>query len=497
MSGPSIGPPLIWRRRTSFVLASAGAAIGLGNFWRLPYLAAEHGGLAFLLVYVLALLLIGLPLLSLEMGLGRLTRRDPLTTGVTLVETVAINPRWRGAGGLTLLAALVTLASYGVVGGICLAYIFDMAFGAFNNQSTASVVQHFSGFIANEIRLPELLLWHLLFLMLVVAVSMRGVIKGLERALTAIVPMIVLLLVGLLLYAASVGQIDAAWDLMAHYRPEDLRLRSIVLAFGQAFFTLSLGMGVMLVYGSYMPSRSSICASAGWVILLDFLVAVMAGIAILALSLPAGQGAQQGFALIFVDIPQVLGSLPAGQFVGSVFFVMLALVAWSSAIGAMEPMVAWRAGEGQKRRIAAVLLVALAAWGLGVAIALSFSLWRGFEPFGISLFRWLDFTNSGILLPLNGLLMAILAGYLMGRARLMSALNFASVWRFRLWYAAIHYLVPIILGLVLLVNARDFALSVCDGGEQAQIHYRWCGVLPVNVIESRDEFPSPLKQGNQ
>ncbi len=448
-----------WSSRLAFMLAAIGSAVGLGNIWKFPYITGEYGGGAFVLVYLACIALIGIPVMIAEILLGRRARANPIDAFRSLAEAEGRSRAWGAIGLMGVFAGFVILSFYSVVAGWALAYVFEALFGAFDGLDGERAGQLFGALTGSSARL---LFWHTVFMLLTVAVVARGVRSGLERLVTLLMPLLFVLLALLVGYAMAAGEfargfhylfdvdfsrvfLACADDGSCHFTPEPL-----LVAMGHAFFTLSLGMGAILVYGSYMPREASIAGSTLMIAIADTLVALMAGLAIFPLVFANGLEPGAGPGLVFVSLPIAFGAMPGGQLVGVLFFLLLVFAAWSSSISLMEPGVAWLSENGHLSRGRASLLLGGAAWVLGIGAALSFNLWSDYRLFGKTFFDLEDFLASNILLPAGGLFIALFAGWVLRRRVSEEELALRGTRAFGLWYFVIRYVAPAGIVLVFL-----------------------------------------------
>lgn len=449
--------PGSWGSRWTFILAATGSAVGLGNIWKFPYMAGENGGAAFVAVYLFCLFLVGVPLLIAEVMLGRRGRHNPVGSMARLVEASQTSKRWIWTGRIGALAGFLILSFYSVVGGFSLAYVFSSAFGDFVAASPEQVNDIFATLQADPVALTG---WHTLFLMLVMIISLRGVNQGLERSLRVIMPMLFIILGLLLWYAWEYGDFERGFSFLFGFSHQNLSWQGSLDALGHAFFSLSLGMGVMMAYGAYMPKSASIAGSVVTIALLDTLVALGAGLVIFPIVFVNGMDPAAGFGLMFNALPLALGNLPSGQFVGTLFFVLIALAAWSSAISILEPAVAWAQERWQWSRALAVVLIGTAAWILGLGTVFSFNIWADAQLFGANFFGWIDFVSSSIMLPAVGLLIAIFAGWKLDLATRWDELGMRRLWTFNIWQWLLRYLVPAAVVTILAISAWGFVSSL-------------------------------------
>ena len=419
-----------WGSKRAFILAVTGAAVGLGNIWRFPYVAGENGGAAFLLIYVAFVLLLGIPVMMAEILIGRAGRRGPMQALGALAAEAGASPRWRWLGLFGAFTVFCILSFYSVVSGWSIEFLVASVNGNFNGASAAEIGAGFEAFLAK----PGLLIFnHSLFLFMTMTVVAAGVAKGLERLNNLLMPLLYLLLLLLAGYAATTDGFAPAlaWLFLPSF--EALTPTVVVHAMGHAFFTLAVGACALMAYGAYMPEEQSLPKAALAVAVLDISVALLAGIAIFSVVFAQGMDPTDGPGLMFVTLPIAFSELPWGAVWLSVFFLLLLLATWTSAINLAEPMVATLQGLGLRRSIATAI-VALSVWLLGLLSAFSFSTLAEFRPLlGRNFFELVSSIPPDIFLPLGGLLIATFAAWVMPREKVVSALGVGEsgylVWR--------------------------------------------------------------------
>ncbi|MBK1643316.1 sodium-dependent transporter [Thiocapsa imhoffii] len=448
----------MWSTRLAFILAASGSAVGLGNIWRFPYTAGEYGGGAFVLVYVLCVALIGLPIMMAEIMLGRRGRRSPINTMRELARAEGRSPAWQLLGWLGILSGFLILSFYSVIAGWTMAYVFRAASGMFTGIDATASEDLFAALVGDAERL---LAWHTIFMVLVVLVVARGVAGGLEKAVRVLMPALLVLLIVMVGYGMQTGSFDAAVAYL--FAPDFGEFRgkageAILNAMGQAFFSLSLGMGAIMIYGSYLKRDSSIAQNTMLVAGLDTLVAILAGLAIFPIVFANGLAPDSGPGLIFQTLPIAFGEMTAGALFGMLFFVLLLFAAWTSAISLLEPLVAWLVENLNLSRVRASILGGLSVWLLGIACLLSLNLWSDVKIFDKGFLDLFDYLTANILLPLGGILIAVFAGWLLSRSSSVDELQMGEGLGFRIWWILIRYLAPIAVGVVMLNAVGLFEL---------------------------------------
>ena len=436
-----------WSSRLAFILAATGSAVGLGNIWKFPYLTGENGGGAFVLVYLLCIAVIGIPIMMSEIMLGRRGRQSPINTMRTLAAEQGANPAWKFLGWIGVLAGFFILSYYSVIAGWALAYVFQIGGGVFEGVTAEGADSLFSDLISDPQRL---LAWHTIFMVMTIMVVARGVKRGLEQAVRFLMPALFILLVMLVGYAMAQGEFVHSLRFLFEPDFSKLTANSVVVAMGQAFFTLSLGMGAIMVYGSYLPANVSIASSSILVALGDTVVAVLAGLAIFPIVFANGLEPGAGPGLIFITLPIAFGQMPGGAFFGVLFFILLVFAAWTSAISIIEPAVAYLVENRGMSRHTAAVWCGLGAWLLGLGTVFSFNAWSDYKLFGLNFFEFLDYLTSNIMLPVGGLLIAIFAGWLMSEDSVKDELALGERLAYKSWHFLVRYITPIGVTLVFL-----------------------------------------------
>jgi neurotransmitter:Na+ symporter, NSS family len=448
-----------WSSRWVFILAAAGSAVGLGNIWKFPYLVGEYGGGAFVLIYLLCVVVIGIPIMMAEVMLGRRGRQSPINTMRTLAKEEGLNSYWQSIGWLGVLAGFFILSYYSVIGGWTIAYVFRTGAGLFAGLSGNEVEKTFATLVADP---EKLIAWHTVFMAMTMIVVSRGVKSGLEKAVRYLMPSLFLLLLLLVGYAMNTGFFVEGLKFMFNPDFNKITGTGVLAAMGQAFFSLSLGMGAIMVYGSYLPHKASIARSSLSVALTDTSVAILAGIAIFPIIFANQLNPGAGPGLVFVTLPLAFAQMPGGIFFGTLFFLLLLFAAWTSAISLVEPAVAYLVENKGMTRVRAAMWIGVAIWLLGLGTVFSFNLWADVKPFfGRSFFDALDFLTSNIMLPAGGLLIAVFAGWLLSRKASQHELALGNSLYYQGWRFLVRYITPVAVFVVLLKSTGllDFLLT--------------------------------------
>ncbi|WP_372964847.1 sodium-dependent transporter [Marinobacter sp.] len=445
----------LWSSRLAFILAATGSAVGLGNVWKFPYVTGENGGGAFVLVYLLCIAIIGVPIMMAEVFIGRNGRHNPISSFRLVAERNLASPAWRISAIVGMLAAFIILSFYSVIGGWAASYIGHAAMGDFAGATGDSVGALFSGLLASP---EKLLAWHTLFMVLVVLVVSQGLKGGLERAVTILMPALFILLLVVVGYATTTGHFGEAVSFLFTPNFSALTMKGVLVALGHAFFTLSLGMVIMMAYGSYLSRDVHIGRTAVSVALMDTVVALMAGLAIFPIVFANGLEASEGPGLIFVTLPLAFGHMPMGDLFGTLFFVLLLFAAWTSGISLLEPVVEWVEERTSMSRTGSAIFAGGFCWALGIVSILSLNLWSDVTPLGMfsafegkTIFDLLDYFTANIMLPLSGLLTALFVGWFVAKESLKADLAMDGR-AFTLWFNLIRYVTPVAVVIVFVYN---------------------------------------------
>ncbi len=441
-----------WSSHFAFILAATGSAVGLGNIWKFPYIAGENGGGAFVLVYLGCVVLVGLPVMISEVMLGRRGRQSPINAMRTLAHEEDRTGLWSLVGWAGVLAGVLILSYYSVIAGWALDYVGKAVSGELVELNAETSGQLFGGLLADPVKLFA---WHSLFMVMNAFVISRGVRSGLERAVRIMMPALFLLLLVLLGYSMTTGAFGQGLSFLFYPDFSKISTGGVLTALGHAFFTLSLGMGAIMMYGSYLPSDTSIGKTALTVAVMDTLVALLAGMVIFPIVFANGLEPGKGPGLVFQTLPIAFSQMPFGSLFATLFFVLLVFAAWTSAISLIEPAVAWLVENHDMQRRRASVLVAAITWFLGLLTVLSFNDWAfNFEFLGNKkkngVFDMLDLLTTNFMLPIGGLAMSIFATWRMSKSSAKEELAMEKESMFQLWYLATRYLAPVALVFVFL-----------------------------------------------
>ena len=400
-----------WSSRWLFVLAAAGSAVGLGNIWKFPYIAGENGGGAFVLIYLVCIAAVGIPIMVSEVLLGRQGRSSPIHTMRKLAKAAGRSQRWSVLGWMGVLAGFLILSYYAVIAGWAVNYVWLSGSGAFEGASAQTVGQSFDDFLASPL---ELIAYQTAFMILTIWIVGRGVTKGLEAAIRWFMPLLFLLLIALLVYSFNSGGFDQGFAFMFDMKWDAVTADSWLIAMGQAFFTLSLGMGTMMAYGAYVPDDANLGTTVVTIAALDTLIAVAAGLAIFPIVFANGLEVAQGPGLTFVTLPLAFGQMPFGSVFGALFFLLLSFAAITSAISLTEPALSFLVEEYNAKRQRVAISLGVICWALGLGTVFSFNIWSDVTFVGgLTFFDSVDYFSQNILLPLGGMLITFFAIWLL------------------------------------------------------------------------------------
>lgn len=442
-----------WGSRLGFMLAVAGSAVGLANIWRFPYIVGQNGGAAFILIYILFLCLIGFPVFMSEILIGRTTQTSP--SGA--FDKLGGSRSWSFAGKLTILTGFIVSAFYSAVAGWVLGYLVEALKGNLSHFTTSQqTVAFFDAMIATP--------WwgvsfHFFFIAICSAILFFGVREGIERGSKIMMPLLFIMLFLLVLKGLTLPNAGKALTYLFSPDWSLLTPKALIIALGQAFFTLSLGQGTMVTYGSYLKKHDNLISSCAPVVLVDLLVSIFSAIAVFTIVFSVDMQPDSGPGLIFHTLPWVFSQLPAGTLLAIIFFILVVLAAITSEISAMEPTITYLQDERGWSRRKAVFVTTAGAFALGVPAALSFSTFSGVSLLGLPILDFMEVVCSNYLIPLGGLLAVILVGWVWGFKSAYHKLQEGSTelfdrnnWLKVYFWICIKYISPAFI-LIIFLNA--------------------------------------------
>ncbi|HHY91185.1 MAG TPA: sodium-dependent transporter [Clostridiales bacterium] len=439
-----------WGSKIGFILAAAGSAVGLGNLWKFPYMAGKNGGGAFVLVYILIVLLMGFTVMLAEITLGRHTQLNAFGA------YRALRKNWGWVGGLGVLAGFLILSFYSVVGGWVISYLIKSATGVLS-QSNPEVFGDMFGSLISSTATP--LVYHAIFMGLTLVIVFRGISGGIEKANKIMMPALFIMII--ILSIRSVTLQGASKGLEFLFTPDfsQFTARSFLDAMGQVFFSLSLGMGCMITYGSYLNREANLPQSALSIVLIDTAIALLAGIATLPAVFAFGFEPGQGPGLMFVTLPAVFSKMPLGTVFAFIFFLLVLFAALTSAISLLEVVVAYFVDQWKWSRATATIVMAVVIYLVGVPASLSMGIWSDITLLpGLGFFDTYDFIASNVLLPLGGMLLCVFVGWVWGTKNALYEITSGGRHAFGLapiWIFLVRFISPI---AILIIFIRSVAV---------------------------------------
>ena len=433
-----------WIGKWTFILAATGSAVGLGNIWGFPYKAGTNGGGAFVLIYLACIVVIGIPIMISEIIIGRRAGNSPINA----MRRVSIDSNqsslWQFVGWSGIFAGALILSFYSVIAGICLNYIFISA----TSSGAISASDQFGSVISSP---GNLLFWHSLFMILTALIVSAGVKDGIGKMVKILMPMLGFLMIFMVIYSMINGNFSQAISFL--FAPDFSQVTSdtVLQAMGQAFFSLSLGMGSIMAYGAYMPKDQRVINTSFTVGSLDTLVAILAGLAIFPIIFAFNLEPGSGPGLVFVSMLSAFNQMEFGYLIGPLFFVLLSVAALSSSISLLEPGVAFLAEEQILSRRRAAEIISFFVWVLGIGSALSFNIWSDFYLISDRNFLdSMDFIANQILLPLGGMLIAIFVGWFMKESLIKDEIGQINPIVYKLWRFFVKFIAPTCVAYIFL-----------------------------------------------
>lgn len=432
--------------KLAVVAAAAGSAVGLGNIWRFPYELGQYGGAAFLIIYLVFVIILGMPVMLSEFVIGRMGQSDTVGS----FKKLAPKGKWWMIGVMGVLTSFLIMGFYSVVAGWTMEYIFQAVSDQFVNKDTATLTQVFVNFSTDTWR-P--IIWLVLFMVISAGIIMLGVKDGIEKSTKFLMPLLVVIIIALGIRAVTLpGGTDGLRFL---FQPDFSKITSgvVLSAMGQAFFSLSLGMGCMITYGSYISKKNHLSHTVVEVTMMDTLIAVLAAVAIFPAVFSLGINPGYGPELVFITLPNVFANMPGGYFWSILFFILLCVAALTSAISLMEVIVAYLVEEMKLKRLTATIWVSVIIIFFGVLASLSFGAWKEVKIFNMGFFDLFDNITSKIFMPLGGLLISVFTGWFLSKKKIKEELSTHGRFPTRYFNAyifLIKYITPICISLVLL-----------------------------------------------
>jgi len=433
--------------RIGFILAAAGSAVGLGNIWKFPYITGEYGGGAFVLVYLFAILFIGLSVFLAEAVIGQYSQANVATSFIKMSKSK--NENWKFAGFM-IVTGLIILSFYSVVLGWILNYVFSSFSALPTDAATAGAA--FETLISKD--LATQLFYHTLVAGTVIFIVLKGIKDGIEKINLILMPLLGLILVGLLVYAMSLDSFSKAVTFMFFPDWSKINSSALLAALGQAFFTLSLGVGTILTYSASLPKEANFVKSSVMVAVVDTVIALIAGLIIFSFLFEAGAKSAAGPGLVFISLPVIFSDWGIlGQIIAVSFFVALVFAGITSAVSMIEPSLMFFIERYGMTRKKATILCGSIFYGLGIVALLSMSSTYGSSLtfFGKNAFDWMDFMTSSIMMPTAAIVICIFLGYFVDKQLLHEKFTkFVPNYAFDIWYFLIRYVVPLAITVLFL-----------------------------------------------
>lgn len=437
--------------RFGVLVTMAGSAVGLGNLWRFPYLVGEYGGAAFILIYILCLLLLSMPVFLAEFIIGRRSGANAFRA----YKKLAPGTRWSWAGALTVFIPLLITSYYCVVGGWSVNYFAESITFGFSRMATTGELSDFFNSSITAVWAP--LVGHFIFLLVTAIVVAKGVKGGIENFSKLMMPLLFIIIIGIAVYGMTLEGSAAGVEYLLKPDFSKINISVVAAAMGQAFFTLSLGCGTIITYASYVKKSDSMLASSLGTSVSDFFFAIIAGFAIMPAVFAFGLNPGAGPGLIFDTLPHIFAQMPGGDLVAILFFFALLIAALTSSISMFEVGVAYLVEEKKMSRIKASVLLFAILWPLGILCSLSFGPLSDFKIFGNTIFDCFDKLSANILMPFGGLLVALFVGWYMKKSDVYDELTNCGTDRagkllFRTVYFLLRYVAPPAIVAIFITN---------------------------------------------
>lgn len=431
-----------WASNIGFILAAAGSAVGLGNIWKFPYLAGANGGAAFVIIYLGMIILIGFTIMLGEMSIGRNTHLSAVSAYKKL------NKKWSFVGFIGVVVGFCILSFYSVIGGWVLNYIGKYLIGGISGAEAAN---YFSGFISST---TQPIVWHLVFMAICCIIVLKGISNGIEKASKFMMPALFVLLIVVAIRSVT---LDGAMEGIRFFLKPDfskVTIGTVMAALGQAFFSLSLGMGAIITYGSYLGKTENLEKNAVIIPAIDTAVALLAGFAVLPAVFAFGFEPGAGPSLMFITLPSVFDSMPLGQFFGILFFILVFFAALTSAISLLEVVVSYLIDNFKMDRKKTTIMMSVILFIIGIPCSLANGPIMGdFLIFGYNFFDFMSFLAESVLMPLGGLLMCIFIGYVWGIDNISEEITCGGKYKFKsktFFVVMIKYIAPVLIFIIWL-----------------------------------------------
>ena len=445
-----------WSSNYLFLMASIGSTVGLSNIWRFTYLAGENGGGAFVLIYLLSLVIMGVPILAAEMVIGKRGGKSMVGTMEVLYHKDKIQTGWKYFGWVAMITVFLILSFYSVIAGWTLDYTVTSLAGLLNHLNSEDATAFYQQLLDSPFRI---MIGQGIFVLATVWIVAKGVKEGLEKSISWMMPTLFVILLLLVVYGMIYGKFMEALRFL--FAPDFSKItpQVVLAAFGQAFFSLGIGVGVMLTYGAYMPPNTNVIKSAAIIAFSDGIASMLAGLAIFPIVFQYGLSPAEGPGLIFITLPVTFGDLPGGGFIGSFFFLLLFFAALTSSISLLESIISHFEETIKSSRARITIVSGIVLWLVGLGTVFSFNYLSDFTPLdfisvlkGKTIFGLLDYFGSNLLMPVGGILMAILAGWILSKEVVFSDMNLTSRWQFIVWRFLVKFVAPLFVLALFIYN---------------------------------------------
>ncbi len=439
-----------WSSNIGFILAAAGSAVGLGNIWKFPGKVADNGGGAFMLIYLAIIVLVGFSVMLAELALGRRSQSN------AVASFRKINKKFSFIGALGVFTAFVIASYYCVVGGWVVRYVIEYISGG--GFAVAGDTAQYEGYFVNLISNPaESITLQAIFLILCILVIIRGVSGGIEKVSKLLMPLLLVILVAIVIRSLTLEGASEGLSFMLTFDFSTITMESVAVAMGQAFFSLSLGMSIMITYGSYVPKKENLAKSTLSICTIDTMVALLAAFAIIPAVFASGTDMGMGAGFAFISLPNVFAQMPFGNIFGLLFFALLLFAAFTSAISIVEGTVAYACEEFKLTRVKATIIIGILAFILGVGYSLSQGAvalnipWFN-EAGSISLGNFMEFFTDNFSLPLGALLTCVFVGFVWKPKNAIAEIEQNGLFKFsyaKIWTISIKFICPLVLAVIL------------------------------------------------
>ncbi|MBS4534181.1 sodium-dependent transporter [Clostridium sp. D2Q-14] len=444
-----------WSSNLGFILAASGSAIGLGNLWKFPYNAGANGGGAFVLLYLLFLILIGIPLMISAITLGRKTQLS------VFGAYKSINPKWSFVGGLGVICGFIILAFYSTVGGWVIYYLKTAILGGLNSTDPIFLGNLFGNLMNSPV---ELLLYQFIFMLITMFIVLKGISNGIEKASKIMMPSLFIIIIIIIIRSITLNGSLVGIEFLFIPDFSKINMDVAMNALGQVFFSISIGMGTIVTYGSYLDKKDNLLTTSSMIPLLDTLIAILAGLAILPAVFALGFEPTEGPGLMFITLPAVFSSMPLGNLFCILFFLLVLFAALTSSISMLEVAVSYFVEEKKKKRVPSTVIIGIIIFLLGIPASLSLGTWS-FKVLGtLNFFDLYDKLTANILLTTGAFLLTIFIGWVLKPEEAIKEIESSGI-KFKLaniWTILIKYLVPIAIGIILINSYIDFIKSILN-----------------------------------